>query len=98
MPYQALLIIYDHTSRSFSSQKSFGTALCLSHTTLDPHRMAGMVWLLGLVVMLKLGKADVCVTDCPDGEAFPAMTFTALAATLNVEVSEITSVSGTETG
>lgn len=46
--------------------------------------MAGMVW-LGLV-MLKLSKADVCVTDCPDGEAFPAMTFTALAATLNVEV------------
>jgi len=54
--------------------------------------MAGMVWLLGLAVMLRLGKADVCVSDCPDGEAFPAMTFTALAATLNVDVSEITSV------
>ena len=84
-------VLSDHTSRSCSTQKSFGTA---GHPTAD--RMAGMVWLLGLAVMLRLGKADVCVSDCPDGEAFPAMTFTALAATLNVDVSEITSVSGRE--
>ena len=76
----------------------FPTSHPWTHTAWPPKadRMAGMAWLLGLVVMLRLGKADLCLSDCPDGEAFPIMTFTALAATLNVDVSEITSVSGTE--
>eukprot|EP00438_Fugacium_kawagutii_P033983 Skav228941 [mRNA] locus=scaffold2181:372939:373344:- [translate_table: standard] len=34
----------------------------------------------------------VCVTDCQDRDPFPAVTFTNLADTLNIEVSAITSV------
>ena len=43
---------------------------------------------------LQLVQATVCTTDCPDRETFPAVTFTSLAATLNVNVFAITSAAG----
>lgn len=47
---------------------------------------------LPVLSCLQLVQAFVCNTDCPDRETFPAVTFTSLAATLNVNVSAITSV------